>query len=252
MARFVVALGIGLIVAGISFARVASADDESVVEESESPAPKLRARGLEVSLGAMFFRPSLGDMAFSGSGVPLTGGPRQSFHHTGRELGIDKPTLWGGELSIHYAWPYFAAGLTGFIAGHVGTMDTAPVPAGSPAAALVNRNALWAYGGGLELAAIVPFENVAIRPGGVLGLRGFSMPLVGYEMTTCRTKNGTRPCNETATAGPQLFIEPRLRVEITPGQRSQLSFGGYVGVDVFGGNTPTGGLFLVIHNAQDR
>jgi hypothetical protein len=288
MARFVVAIGIGLIGVAVTLARPASAEDEVTAAEAEPPEPpppsrppppvvvilappppeplppqetppaeepepssaKVHVRGFEISLGALFFRPSLGHVAFNGSGAPVNGGPRQTFHHAGRELGVDSPALWGGELSIHYAWTYFAAGVTGFVAGHVGTMDTAPVPSGSPAAMLVNRNALMAYGGGLELAAIVPFEHVAVRPGAVLGIRGFTLPLVGYAQTTCRTKGGTRPCSETATTEPQPFIEPRLRVEITPGERSQISFGGYVGVDALGGSTPTGGLFFVVHNAQ--
>src|SRR4051812_49759951 len=84
--------------------------------------------GLALSIGTLFFQPALGSTSFDGSGKAVSTQLTQSFHHRGRELGLDTPLMWGGEVSVHYMRRYFAVGLLGFVAGHPGAADAA-IPA---------------------------------------------------------------------------------------------------------------------------
>lgn len=199
--------------------------------------------GFELAIGTLFFQPSLADTAFEGAGTPLNGTGRESFRHKGRELGLESPLMWGGELSVHYLRRYFAGGVMMFFAGHPGGADAEPSPVGNIASSQVNPGSLTAYGGALDFAAALPYGIVAIRPGLMFGIRGFTLPLTGFEKTTCRGKYGRRPCDEQATTDVQLFVEPRVRVVITP-SRTSLAFGGYVGLEPVGGSGPTAGLFV--------
>jgi hypothetical protein len=217
-------------------------------EERPSPYAALEDGGVELSLGTLFFQPSLGSKYFDGSGKAPNTEVTQSFHHRGRELGLDTPLMWGGEVSIHYMRRYFALGLLGFVAGHPGAADSDVVPSSRAPVPDVNRGALTAWGGGVDVAGAVPFGIVAFRPGVVLGLRGFSMPITGFEMTTCHGKSGTHPCYETADTTALGFVEPRMRVVVTPA-RSGISFGAYVGMEVVGGTGPTAGLFFALGTA---
>lgn len=204
---------------------------------------KLQNGGAEISFGTLFFQPSLRGVYFDGSGTPLNGSRRETFHHTGRELGVDSPLMWGAEFSLHYMRRYLAVGVLGFLAGHPGAADAEPSPTGALAPTQVNQGSITGYGAGLDLAGAVPFGIVALRPGVVLGMRGFSMPMTGFEPKTCHGKRGAYPCYEDATTDAQLFLEPRIRLVVTPA-RSAVSFGAYVGMEVFGGSSPTAGLFL--------
>ncbi|HSO31201.1 MAG TPA: hypothetical protein VLT33_01760, partial [Labilithrix sp.] len=214
------------------------------------PRSKLLDGGGELSLGTLFVRPSLGSAIFDGSGTPLGGTQRESFRHRGRELGLDAPLMWGGELSLHYMRRYFAVGLMGFVAGNPGGADVPRDPGYSPAADQVNPGAIVGYGAGIDLAAALPMGPVAFRAGGVLGLQGFSVPMTGFEKKTCRSKRGTYPCDEDATTGAMLFFEPRVRMEISPG-KSGFVFGGYVGMGVVGGGSPTMGLFVGLQTPHE-
>ena len=199
--------------------------------------------GFEVALGTLFFTPSLADTYFDGEGTPLNGTERQTFHHKGRELGLESPLMWGAELSLHYLRRYFAVGVLGFAAGHPGAADAEPIPAGAVAPTQVNQGALSSYGGAIDVAAAVPYGILAIRPSTALGIRSFMVPMIGFEKRTCRGKRGNYPCYEYASTGAQIFFEPRLRLVVTP-PRTSISFGAYVGVEVVGGFGPTAGLFF--------
>ncbi len=209
------------------------------------PAPDPRTDGgFEITFGTLLVRPSLGSVVFDGSGTPLGGTQRESFRHRGRALGLDAPLMWGGELGIYYLRRYFAAGVTGFVAGSPGGADASAVPSYSPASSQVSPGSIVGYGGGIDLSGALPLGPVAFRAGGVLGLRGFSLPMTGFEKKECHGKGGrTYPCNEDATTGALLFFEPRVRLEITPGT-SGLVLGGYAGMGVVGGTAPTMGLFV--------
>lgn len=230
--------------AGVAFVTEARA------QADDPPAPRaqeLANGGAEISFGTLFFQPSLRDEHFDGRGTPLDKPPPttpESFHHKGRELGIDSPLMWGAELSFHYMRRYFAIGVMGFLAGHPGAADAVPIPADGIAASQVNPGAITGYGAGIDLAGAVPLGMIALRPGVVVGVRGFSVPMIGFEQTTCQgTRSGSHSCYEDATTDPLLFVEPRVRMAITP-PRSVLSFGAYVGIEVVGGSGPTAGLFL--------
>lgn len=191
----------------------------------------------------VFSPPSLADTYFHGEGTPLNGTTRQTFRHKGRELGIESPLMWGGELSVHYLRRYFAVGFLGFVAGHPGAADAEPMPAGAIASTQVNQGSLSSYGGALDAAVAIPSGIFALRPGTALGIRTFMLPMTGFEKKTCRGKHGSYPCYEDATTGAQLFFEPRLRLVVTP-PRTSISFGAYVGLEVVGGSGPTAGLFF--------
>lgn len=215
------------------------------------PQQALKDGGVSVAMGTLLFRPALGQTMFNGSGTPLGGSRRESFRHAGRELGLDTPLMWGGELSAHYVRRYFAAGVMGFVVGHPGSEDRGTSPAYSPPADQVSAGALSGYGGGIDLAGALPLGPLAFRAGGVLGVRAFSLPMSGFEKKTCRGKRGNYPCSEEATTHALLFFEPRVRVEITPG-RSMIFFGGYVGMEVVGGSGPTAGLFFGFHTPHSN
>jgi len=210
------------------------------------PKEKFSDGGVELALGTLLFQPSLGHAYFDGAGTVLGADHRENFHHLGRELGVDTPVMWGGEISFHYMRRYFAIGVMGFVAGHPGSSST-PVPSHNLASLQVNPSALMGYGGGIEFDGALPLGPVSIRAGGVIGARGFSMPMIGFEETTCHDKHGSHPCYENATTNPQLFFEPRVRVEVSPDPHGGFFFGCYVGMGVVGGSAPTAGLFFGAH-----
>jgi hypothetical protein len=212
-------------------------------DERASRASLLDDGGMEISLGMTFFQPALARATFDGSGTLPNTQQAQGFRHQGRELGLDRPLMWGGEVSVHYMRRYFALGLLGFVAGHPGEADADVIPSSRAAVPDVNAGALTGWGAAVDLAGAVPFGFVAFRPGVVLGLRTFSMPILGFAKTTCTGKHGDYPCYETADTKALGFVEPRLRVIFTPGQ-SFVSFGAYVGMEMIGGASPTAGLFF--------
>jgi hypothetical protein len=216
---------------------------DAPAQERPSRFATLDNGGMEISLGTLFFQPGLGHASFEGGGTAPNTQQRQSFHHLGRELGLDAPLMWGGEVSIHYMRRYFAVGLLGFVAGHPGAADSGAIPSSGAPVPDVNQGALTGWGGGVDLAGAVPFGIVALRPGVVLGLRTFSMPITGFDKTTCHGKHGDYPCYETADTAALGFVEPRMRMIITP-ERSGVSFGAYVGMEIVGGVGPTAGLFF--------
>jgi hypothetical protein len=131
------------------------APDPRVVAEEEreraAREPTLDNGGFELAMGTLFLQPALGNTPFDGSGKPLNTQLTQSFHHRGRELGLDRPLMWGGEVSVHYMRRYFAAGVLAFIAGHPGATDAA-IPATARTVPDVNQGALTGWGGGIDLA----------------------------------------------------------------------------------------------------
>ena len=211
----------------------------------------LQNGGLELTASTIFFEPSLRRVSFSGSGVPRDGTQRIQFRHTGTELGLDSPLMWGGELSVHYLRRYFAVGMSAFFAGHPGGADLTPSPANTVVASQVNSSALVGYGGTLDLAGAIPAGPIAFRPGVVAGLRGFQMPMTGFEKKTCHGKRGDYPCDEQASTNALPFLEARMRVEITPNRKSGIFFGGYVGKQLIDGAGLTTGCFLGWHTPHE-
>jgi hypothetical protein len=218
----------------------------------EHPAPyELHDGGFELTLATTVFRPDLRNVVFDGSGVPIQGDNRVAFQRKGREMGIAQPLFWGGSLSVHYTRRWFALGLEGFLAGHPGGADAKPTPIHE--ASTVGEgdaSGLMAYGAAIDLAGAIPFdEHVAVRVGPTLGLRGFSLPISGFQPATCHSRRGDYPCAERATADPQLFAEPRVRIELDPVANGGLFLGAYAGWDIV--NTSwSGGLLLGFHTAH--
>jgi hypothetical protein len=206
--------------------------------------PTLANGGVEIALGTTMFQPSLGGTFFDGTGTPRGGNKREGYHHAGREVGLDRPLMWGGELSVSYLRRYFAVGLLGFVAGNTGGANAPPAPLNTLASTQVSPSSLLAYGGGIDLAAAVPLGLVAVRVGAVFGLRGFSMPMSGFEPKTCRSKGRNYPCAEMAWTNAEPFLQPRLRVEVNPSSRNGFFFGAMAGLDVLGGDGPTVGVFV--------
>jgi hypothetical protein len=221
----------------------ASAPAEAVGDGDVARGRKLENGGAEIALGTLVFQPSLANVAFVGEGTPIGGTQRESFRHHGREIGLDAPAMWGAELSAHYLRRYVAAGVVAFVAGHPGGADALGGPTDRRAAEQVSASGVVGYGGGIDLAAALPLGPVAFRAGGVVGLRGFSVPMTGFEKKTCHSKGRRYPCDETATTGALLFLEPRVRMEISPG-KSGFVVGGYAGMGIIGGVAPTMGVFI--------
>jgi hypothetical protein len=255
----------------ITSTRAASADEETGFRRPEppvvvyAPPPPLAAPdpprpeprdpneltlsngSLELTVAGLMFAPSLRNVAFDGHGTPLGSEDRVHFRHTGVQLGLDHPAFWGGELQAHYIRRYFAIGVTGYYVAHAGGGDATPVPPRNVAATQVNPGSLSAYGGGIDVSGAIPIgEYIALRPGAVVGVRGFTMDLTGFQKTTCTTKTGTIPCWETATSDPLLVVEPRLTIQLTPTPHGELFFGGFIGTNLVDGSM-SGGIFVGVH-----
>lgn len=222
--------------------------------EAEAPPPPpekpLPTDGLELGLGSTAFVPNIARMTFSGMGTPVGSDQPTRFRQSGRQLGLSSPTMVGGEIGIRYQQRYFAVGLVGILAGNPGGSDITPVPPNSPGAKLVDVGQLVSYGGGIDFAGAIPLGAVTFRFGGVMGLRGFDLPIVGYKLTTCRGKGGPYPCNEYASTGAQMFLEPRLTLQYSP-MRQGFFVGGYVGAEVANGFEPTVGLYIGFHTSHE-
>lgn len=226
-------------------ARTASAELPALDVRRPSPSTTLpTSGGFELAMGALLIRPQLNDEWFAAQGTPVDGTRRESLRARGRQLGIAAPRLAGGELSLFYTRRFFAVGAMGFFARNLGGADGA-ARSDDGASFAVNPSDLRAFGGGLDIAGAVPLGPVSIRPGVVFGMRAFEVPLSGFQARRCRRRAGVYPCAEEATTNVQLFLEPRLRVELTP-PRSAISFGGYVGLGLAGGVAPTAGLFVSV------
>jgi hypothetical protein len=217
-------------------------------EDGSIPRPKekLFPWGGDFQLGTLMIQPSLARSLFIGEGVPRTGVERESFRHMGRELGIERPLLVGGELGLHYMRRYFAVGLMGFYAVHPGGAESGVAGRGVTAD-LVDAGGIYGFGGGVDFAGALPLGHFALRAGGVFGLRAFSIPMTGFQQTTCRSKHGTYPCDEIATTRPDLFFEPRLMADVSFGATGVFFLGAYVGMDALSGAGPTAGLYVGVH-----
>jgi hypothetical protein len=201
--------------------------------------------GAEVALGTTLSQLSLGGTFFDGAGTPRGSRGRESFHHAGSELGLRRPVMWSGELSVSYLRRYFAIGLAGFVAGNPSGADATPAPSNGLAASQVSPSGLLAYGGGVDLAAAAPLGPVDVRAGALFGLRGFSLPMSGFEQTTCTRKGRTYACDETATTSVEMVLQPRVRIAVSAS--GGVFVGAMVGLDVTGGAGPIAGLFVGLH-----
>jgi hypothetical protein len=213
-------------------------------EPSEDLSPLLPWGGA-LSLGALMFRPDLGGVRFTGQGVPLGQVSSVSFSHLGRQIGILDPFMGGGQISLSYYRRYVAFGIGVFLAGNVGGVMDVPEPYRTPVQQ-VSPSDLSALGGMGDLSFVLPLGPASFKLGGVLGLRQFSVPMSGFEKTTCRSKHGTYPCDQEATSDAQAFFEPRARVDLGFGPRDVFFVGAYVGMELVGGSAPTAGVVFGI------
>ena len=201
------------------------------------PPPRASEQGqLETSISGTMFPAALGHVRFTGAGVPTGTGRRVTFSHLGRELGLRTPTFWGGELAFGYRHRYFGILVSGMIAGNARADGR---PTDSVAASQVGTSSIMAYGGGIELFGSVPLDRFTVSIGALAGLRGFSMPLVGFEPTTCtrssrRSGRRTYPCPERASTNATPYVQPRVHLDVALTRDRTLSFGAYVGVDALG------------------
>jgi hypothetical protein len=213
-------------------------------DPSPPPEPEPRAGGrFETSLGGLVFPSALGSASFTGSGVPIGQEKRTSFSARGREIGLRSPTFVGGELGIGYRDTYFGVIVSGFLARNAGTDST---PTNPQAAAQAGAGNVTAYGGGIEAFAALPLGRFTLSAGVLAGLRAFSIPLVGFEPTTCTTssRRGRRryPCAETATTSVMPYVQPRLHLDVAVDDRRSIFVGGYLGADALGEMALLGGV----------
>lgn len=217
------------------------APPERAPPETDQPAPLQTTwmnGGFAVGLGTVVFQPDLAGTRFKGSGVPLDGLRREPFSHLGREIGIQTPVLWGGELRLDYMRRYFEIGIHGFLAGHPGSSDPA---SNRLAASIADSSSIFAYGGGIRLAGAMPAGPISLSLGPDIGIRGFSIPLPGYQPTTCSSKHGTYPCAERATA-LQPYVQPRFTISWNADERGGVFLAGWIGSDLYPSPTMAGGL----------
>lgn len=188
--------------------------------------------GPRLGAGLLLMQPELASSQFSGSGVPYTSheGVRQSFDHSGRQLGVHAPVVVGAELRLSWEERLFEIGVQGFGGGALGDSGGASDPG---AAELAKASSMHAYGGGIHAVLAIPAGVVTFLLGPDLGVRAFSVPLTGFEPTTCAGKYGAYSCPETATS-TQPYVAPRLTVVIH-GDRARgggFFFAPWAGLDV--------------------
>jgi hypothetical protein len=203
---------------------------------------------LELWLGGMTIAPSLLDARFSGAGTSLSG--PMSVDHTGRQLGLGAPAFYGGEVGLAYRHTYFAAGVTGFLAGAFGRPDAKPTD--PYVAGLASPGSPIAYGAAIELLAAMPLGRVTASVGGVAGVRAFQVPLHGFEPAQCRERGKSFACSTDATTGALPFVQPRVRLDVALDDAQAFFVGGYLGVDVLGAASPSAGLMLGVRTASLR
>lgn len=199
MARGWVVRGLTVLLVG-AWPAIAFADDEP-------PEDPRKDHAFGIGIGIYSFEPFLRNATFHGEGVPKTGGPRQYFVHSGRELGASRPSLLAMELRLDYLSRHFEGGLHLFYAGRIGAPEHATDPA---AAAIADGSTLDALGGGAHAAAVFPFaQSFTFSAGADVGVRAYGVDLVGYRKRTCHTKRGSHPCDERADT-EEIYLQPRL------------------------------------------
>ncbi len=192
---------------------------------------------VEGTFGVIVFTPRLAAMKFDGRGTPPGAKDPVDFSHRGRELGVDAPSMWAGELALHVRLRWASVGILGFFGGHPGVGDATPDPPGNAAAQAANTGSMLTYGGALDFAAVVPTGSVlSIRVGPLVGVRGFTMPLSGWET---KSSDGSISTGN-ATSDAQVFVQPRVRLLVRPRGADGFFLGASLGADVVGGGVAAG------------
>jgi hypothetical protein len=188
----------------------------------------------ELSVSAIMFRPKLGNVKFD----------HDDFHHRGRELGLDTPSMWGADLGLHVRHKWIAIGFVAFLGGHPGDGDATPDPPNNEAAHIANTGSIVTFGGAADLAAAIPAGRyVSLRFGPLVGLRAFVLPLSNAPKEQCSDESDKPPeCTPSATSDVQPFLEPRVRALVSL-DHTGLFFGASLGYEVFGGGLATSLLF---------
>lgn len=214
-------------------------DDAEDEEEDAEEDDRSTVGGFDLTLAPHTFTASLGGESFRANPRPLGLGRRVPFEHRGADLGLDAPRFWGGELRLAYVRRHLRIGGHVFTAAAPAGADTA---AGRPdVASNVRPEKLNVWGGGADLYFVIPFENLTISVGGVVGARRFSLPLLEYEADTCRGRRGsTRPCEEWAHTSALLYVQPRAQLDVALDKTGATFLGGYAGFDVTGSGASFG------------
>jgi hypothetical protein len=195
----------------ILWASRAGAQEEEDAPRWQPPEDTRPHNGASVSLGTMFMSPSLGDAVFTGNGTPLTGGT-SGFRHTAREMGVAKPSLFGGEMRVAYVRKYFEIGLQGYMGGGYGDRDAGALTVRP----LVDPSNVSFIGGGGHAIAVIPLGSFAFTFGPDVGGRVFDVPITGFQRYECQTKAGKQQCTQQATTA-QFYVTPRVGVLLNTG-----------------------------------
>lgn len=212
----------------------------------EDEAPRLNDSGsVDVRLAFVSFAPIVADKSFTGSGTPAGGGPTTAFAATGKDLGYLHPRTYGGELDVAYLRRFIRLG--GFFGISMLSPDANPMNASS--ADVASGGSMSMMHAGLDAAFILPLDRVRLGLGAAFGGYFLSVPLRGFELTTC---TGGRYCYQKAstTIG---FAQPRVSLDVALTRDDApltASIGGFVGMDVANEHSIAWGLTLSIHEPQ--
>ncbi len=201
-------------------------------------------RNFEVSLGAGYYAPDVGDLYFTGESVRRSTGEFVNLRSTGRSLGFVRPSVF--EITVHArrgVGSYLAFGLAfGFIAG--GGADR--MPSDAMAATVVGRGWLWGLMFAPEINLMLPVGPVTFRIGGLWGVRGFSVGADDLERGTCtwRDSSGStrsQHCHGTLDA-LTMFVQPRAQIDLQLG--GGLVLGTYAAFEPYPASGYSAGLVL--------
>lgn len=196
--------------------------------------------GFMIAPSVLLVQPRLSSANFSGSGVVYGDSTNTTYSHSGREIGIHAPVMIGAELRLGIQHRYFEIGGQLVAAASLGDSNSATDP---EAAQLARASSLGMFGGGVHAMITIPAGVVTFAIGPDFGVRGFQLPLTGFEPTVCHNRYGTYSCPETATY-TQPYFQPRVTMIVhgDPKAPASFFFGPWLGVDVIPAPSWAGGF----------
>lgn len=177
--------------------------------------------GLMGGFGAMIITPTVGNSTFRDDG---------GFAHSGRALGLRQPSLIGGQFRVGVLTRYFEIGpQVIFGGGQLGSSEGGTLGIRQ----LVNLSGLSWIGVGGHALAVLPLGPMTLTFGPDIGVRSFSVPVVGQ----------TREANAT-----QVYVEPQAGILFNTKPFTKFGSGFFLhlwaGADVVPGAAFVGGITI--------
>jgi hypothetical protein len=156
--------------------------------------------GFSGGIGGLVMAPYLGNSTFRSEGQP--------FEHKGRDLGLGRPPMLGGQFRFGVVTRHVEVGAQ--LVFTSGTLNS-PDPAITP---LVGVESISSLGAGGHVVGVLPLGPAALTFGPDIGVRSFSVPLVGFPKYPCQTRSGPSQCAYEAST-TQFYVQPQVGIIFT-------------------------------------